>query len=144
MRWLVLLVAIVIASLSSAQARPTQHHMVIHVDSPDPDVMTEALHNATNTIDTARRRGDTAAIEIVANGRGTIMFVAGSSPVPDEVRRVHTAYPGIVMSACGISLAHIAAAMKRTLDVLPEARVVPSGAFRIMQLQEQHWAYLKP
>ncbi len=48
------------------------------------------------------------------------------------------------MSACGISLTHTAASMKKQLTVMPEARVVPSGAVRIMQLEEQHWAYLKP
>jgi intracellular sulfur oxidation DsrE/DsrF family protein len=50
----------------------------------------------------------------------------------------------MVMSACAISLAHIAAEMKKPLTVMPEARVVPSGAVRIMELEEQHWAYLKP
>jgi hypothetical protein len=144
MRWLALLTAMVIAATSPVQAEHARHHMVIHVDSPDADVMTEALHNATNTIDTARQQGATVAIEIVANGRGTTMFVEGLSPVRDEVQRIHAAYPAIVMSVCGISLAHTATAMKQELTVLPEARVVPSGALRIVQLQEQHWAYLKP
>ena len=106
--------------------------------------MLEALHNATNVVDSMRKQGRTIDIEIVANGPGSSMFVDALSPIEDEVRHIHAAYPNIVMSVCGISLAHTEAAMKKQLTVMPEARIVPSGAARIMELEEQHWAYLKP
>jgi uncharacterized protein len=143
MRALTLLLGILLATALPALAQ-TSHRLLIHVDSADPEVMVEALHNATNVIDTVRKQGGTAAIEIVANGRGTSMFIDELSPVKNEVRRVHAAYPDIVMSACGISLAHTEAAAKKKLAVMPEARIVPSGAVRIMELEEQHWSYLKP
>lgn len=144
MRALALLLGFLFALGGPAGAQAISHRMVIHVDSPDQEVMVEALHNATNAIDTIRAQGGTVTIEIVANGRGTTMFVERLSPVRDEVRRIHAAYPDLVMSACAISLAHTEAAMKQKLTVLAEARVVPSGAVRIMELQEQHWSYLKP
>jgi hypothetical protein len=106
--------------------------------------MTEALHNAANLIETLRKEASTVGIEIVANGPGISMFIDSMSPVKDEVRRIHAAYPDVVMSACAVSLAHTEDAMKKTLTVLPEARIIPSGAVRIMELEEQHWAYLKP
>jgi intracellular sulfur oxidation DsrE/DsrF family protein len=144
MRTLLLLACILLMPGSRVSAQTAQHRMVIHVDSPDASIMNEALHNAANTIDTIRQQGGTVGIEIVANGPGTAMFIDGLSPVLDEVRRIHAAYPDVVMSACGISLAHTVAELKKPLTVLPEARVVPSGAVRIMELQEQGWAYLKP
>jgi intracellular sulfur oxidation DsrE/DsrF family protein len=143
MRALTLLVGILLATTLPALAQ-TSHRLLIHVDSADPEVMVEALHNATNVIDAVRKQGGTATIEIVANGPGTSMFIDELSPVKNEVRRIHAAYPAIVMSACGMSLAHIEAAAKKKLTVMPEARVVPSGAARIMELEEQHWSYLKP
>jgi len=144
MRALTLMLGILVAFASPAPAQDARHRMVIHVDSADQQVMVEALHNATNVIDTIRKQGGTVAVEIVANGAGTAMFIEALSPVTDEVRRIHAAYPGVVMSACAISLAHTEAAMQRKLTVLGEARVVPSGAVRIMELEEQHWTYLKP
>jgi intracellular sulfur oxidation DsrE/DsrF family protein len=144
MRALTLMLGILLALASPAQAQDARHRLRIHVNSSDQDVMVEALHNATNAIDTIRKQGGSVAVEIVANGRGTAMFIEGLSPVTDEVRRIHAAYPGVVMSACAISLAHTETAMQRKLTVLTEARVVPSGAVRIMELEEQHWAYLKP
>ncbi len=144
MRALALMLGILFALALPARAQVAQHHMVIHIDSPDQQMMVEALHNATNLIDTIRRQGGRVAVEIVANGLGTAMFVDALSPVKDEVRRIHIAYPDVVMSACAISLAHTEAAMNRKLTVMQEARVVPSGAVRIMELEEQHWTYLKP
>ena len=144
MRALTLMLGILFALVSPARAQDARHRLLIHVDSPDQEVMVEALHNATNAIDTIRKQGGSVAVEIVANGRGTAMFIEGLSPVKDEVRRIHAAYPGVVMSACAISLAHTETAMQRKLTVMGEARVVPSGAVRIMELEEQHWAYLKP
>jgi len=141
---LVLGILFALALPTQAQAQDARHHVVIHVDSPDAEVMTEALHNAANLIETLRKEASTVGIEIVANGPGISMFIASMSPVKDEVRRIHAAYPDVVMSACAVSLAHTEDAMKKTLTVLPEARIIPSGAVRIMELEEQHWAYLKP
>jgi|HubBroStandDraft_1064217.scaffolds.fasta_scaffold86684_2 intracellular sulfur oxidation DsrE/DsrF family protein len=144
MRALTLMLGILLALASTVQAQDARHRLLIHVNSADQDVMVEALHNAANAIDTIRKQGGSVAVEIVANGHGTAMFIEGLSPVKDEVQRIHAAYPAVVMSACAISLAHTETAMQRKLTVMGEARVVPSGAVRIMELEEQHWAYLKP
>ncbi|HET6183315.1 MAG TPA: hypothetical protein VFA03_06935 [Acetobacteraceae bacterium] len=143
MRALLLLIGLLLAATIPARAVP-QHRLVIHIDSADREVMVEGLHNAANVIDLMKSRRETVAVEIVANGYGTAMFIEELSPVKDEVRRIHADYPSVVMSACGVSLAHTEEAQKRKLTVMPEARVVPSGAVRIMELQERHWAYLKP
>jgi uncharacterized protein len=120
------------------------HRMVIHMNSPTRETMIEALNNAANVIDAYRAHGSTAAIEIVANGRGVTMFAAGMSPVGGEVAAFHARYPDVVFDACALSLAAVGKSLNRQLQVLPEARIVPSGAVRILELEEQHWAYLKP
>lgn len=135
---------ILVALAVPIHAQTTPRQLVIHVDSPDAEVMTEALHNAANVIETERKAGENVAIEIVANGPGSSIFISELTPVADAVRSLHTTYPGIVMSLCQISFAHTEAATKKTLTVMPEARLVPSGAVRIMDLEQRHWAYLKP
>lgn len=144
MRRLILLLALVTAIAAPARAQSPHHFLVIHIDSGEAEMMIEALHNATSTIDTIQQRGGAIAVEIVANGRGTAMFIASLSPVRDEIVRIHAKYPNIVMSACGISFAHTEQALKEKLVLVPEARMVPSGAVRIMELQERRWSYLKP
>jgi uncharacterized protein len=144
MRLVTLLLLALLAVVPPAAARAKEHRLVIHVDSDHAEVMTEALHNARNVIGVEGNHGDTTRIEIVANGPGIAMFIGDLSPVKDEIRRLHAAYPQVVLSACGISLAHTEQAMRQKLSVVPEARVVPSGAVRIMELEERGWAYLKP
>ena len=131
-----------LAPLASAAEAP--HRMVIHVNSPTRETMVEALNNAANVIEYFRARGSAAAIEIVANGRGVTMFAAGMSPVAGDVAAFHARYPDAVFDACANSLAAVGKALSRKLEVLPEARAVPSGAARILELEEQHWGYLKP
>jgi uncharacterized protein len=144
MRLVTLLLCAVLLAALPAAARAKEHHLVIHVDSDHAEVMTEALHNAANVISAEREHGDATRIEIVANGPGIIMLIGDLSPVKDEIRRFHAESPQVVLSACGIALAHTEQVMKRHLGVVPEARVVPSGAARIMELEERGWAYLKP
>lgn len=43
---------------------------------------------------------------------------------------------------CGISQTRTEAATRKKLTLMRKARVVSSGAF--MELETQHWAYLKP
>lgn len=120
------------------------HRMVIHVDSADRDVMTEALSNAANVIDHYRAAHQSVALELVANGAGTHMLREDTSPVRDRLRAMHAKYPEIVFSACAISLGHMAKAAGHELALVPQARLVPSGAVRILELQEQRWSYMKP
>ena len=144
MRIVRLVLGVLVLAALARPAQAAEHRLLIHVDSPHPAIMIEALHNAANVEAAMHNQGDQVAIEIVANGSGTAMFIESLSPVKDDVRHLHATYPEVVMSACGVSLAHMEATMKRKLPVMPEARVVPSGAVRIMELEEQHWVYLKP
>lgn len=144
MRLVTLLFCALLPLVLPATARAKEHRLVIHVDSDHAEVMTEALHNATNVIVAEGKHGETVRVEIVANGPGIAMLINDLSPLKEEIRRFHADYPQVVLSACGISLAHTEQVMKRHLIVVPEARVVPSGAVRIMDLEEGGWAYLKP
>lgn len=139
-----LTIAAVLAVPCLAWAQGQTHRVVIHVNDPSREIMMEGLHNATNLIDHYRTAGDTATIEIVANGRGVTMFAKDLSPVAKDLAEVHAKYPQITFDACAIALSHTSEALNRKLEVLPPAHLVPSGAVRIVELEEQHYAYLKP
>lgn len=139
-----LMIAVLLAVPCMAWAQGQTHRVVIHVDDPSREIMMEALHNATNLIDHYRSEHDTTAVEIVANGRGVTMFAKDLSPVAKEIAGIHAKYPEITFDACAIALTHTSEALNRKLEVLPPAHLVPSGAVRIVELEEQHYAYLKP
>lgn len=138
------LAIIAVAFTAHAQPPEAAHRLVIHVNGPAKGTMEEALHNARNVIEYYRAHGGTVAVEIVANGDGTTMFVNGISPVASDLPVYYAKFPELTFDACAISLRHTEQALGRKLEVVSEARIVPSGAVRILELEEQHWAYLKP
>ncbi len=117
-----------------------KHKVVIQVNSDDPALHQMALGNALNM---QKAWGiDNAEIEIVAFNKG-LSLMAGESP---ESKRI----PNLVMqninfSMCKNTIDRAAAQNNGVAPKLEEGvKVVPSGAARIVELQEQGYSYLRP
>jgi uncharacterized protein len=118
------------------------HHVVIQVTQNDPAVMNMALNNAENLIKYYRDKGEQIDIELVAYGPGLHMLRSDTSPV--KGRLAVLAMDDITFSACGNTLNAQARQEGKEITLVPEARIVPAGIARIMELQEQHWTYVRP
>ena len=136
--------AALIALAAAASAEGQTHRVAIHVDQNDPAVMNMALNNAANVTSYYESVGDDAIIELVAYGPGLTMFIAGESPVEDRIASMSLAMPHLSFSACGNTLA--AMVEQRGIDVplITEAAIVPSGVVRLIELQEEGFAYVRP
>ncbi len=124
------------------------HRVAIQVDQNDPAVMNLALNNAKNILDYYRDKGENADIEIVAYGPGLNMLRADTSPVKERIAHMASAeakFPSkIVYSACNNTLKGMEKREGHPITLVPQAQIVPSGAVRLMQLEEQGWSYLRP
>jgi intracellular sulfur oxidation DsrE/DsrF family protein len=124
------------------------HRLAIQVDQNDPVTMNLALNNAKNVLDYYRDKGETAAVEIVAYGPGLNMLRADTSPVKERIAHMATAETTfaskIVYSACNNTLKGMEKREGHPITIIPQARIVPSGVVRIMQLEEQGWSYVRP
>jgi intracellular sulfur oxidation DsrE/DsrF family protein len=124
------------------------HRLAIQVDQNDPATMNLALNNAKNVLDYYRDKGETADVEIVAYGPGLNMLRADTSPVKERIARMATAEATfsskIVYSACNNTLKGMEKREGHPITIIPQARIVPSGVVRIMQLEEQGWSYVRP
>jgi len=127
-----------------AVAAGKQHYVAIHVDQNDPQVMNMALNNAKNVNSYYESQGDTVVIELVAYGPGLNMFVAGKSPVETRISAMALEMPGLTFSACGNT--HKAMVKNAGMDVplVAEAIMTPSGVVRLIELQENGFAYIRP
>jgi intracellular sulfur oxidation DsrE/DsrF family protein len=123
--------------------RSAAHRVAIHVDDNDPKVMNLALNNAKNVLEYYKAKGETVAIEVVAYGPGLHMLRADTSPVKHRVAEMSMA-PEIAFSACGNTRANMAKQEGNDVSLLSEARLVPSGVVRLMELQKQGYAYIRP
>ena len=118
------------------------HHAVIQVTQNDPAVMNMALNNAENLTKYYRDKGEQIEIELVAYGPGLHMLRSDTSPV--KGRLAVLAMDNMTFSACGNTLNAQAKQEGKELTLVPEARIVPTGIGRIIELQEQHWTYVRP
>ncbi|MBS8227088.1 DsrE family protein [Vannielia litorea] len=128
----------------AALAEGKTHHLAIHVDQSDAKVMNMALNNAANVAAYYAEQGDEVVIEMVAYGPGLLMYVDGKSPVADRISAMSLELDNISFSACANT--HEAMKKKQGGDVplMEEAKLVPSGVVRLIELQEEGYAYVRP
>ncbi len=139
--------AILIATLCSGFAADVKTHRVtIQVDQNDPAVMNLALNNVTNIMDAYKAKGEDVQIELVAYGPGLNMLRDDTSPVKDRLKQISAlSFPSrIKFSACNITKEGMEKREGHPITIVPEASLVPSGAIRLLELQENGWSYLKP
>ena len=127
-----------------AQAQEAVHKLAIHVDENDPAVMSLALNNAQNVKSYYEAKGEKVAIEIVAYGPGLNMFVAGTSPVKDRISAMSLESPEITFAACGNTHQKMVEKAGKDVPLLDETKMVPSGVGRLMELQGEGYAYIRP
>jgi intracellular sulfur oxidation DsrE/DsrF family protein len=128
----------------AAIAEGAKHFVAIHVDQNDPKVMNMALNNAVNVTKYYESKGDTVEIELVAYGPGLNMFVQGKSPVADRISVLSLQLENLSFSACGNTHRKMIERTGADVPLMSEATVVPSGVVRLIELQEQGYAYVRP
>ena len=117
--------------------------MVIQVIQNDAGVMNAALNNAENLIKYYEDKGEKVEIEFVVHGNGLHMVRSDTSPVKDRVAAISSKMKNVTFSGCGNTMANQSKAENKEITLLPQAKIVPAGIARILELQEQGWAYVR-
>ena len=131
------------AAVTQAQSETVTHKVAIQVNQNEKGIMELALNNAQNIRDYYRSRGEDVAIEIVTYGPGLYMLRA-ESPVKSRISVLALETPNLTFSACGVTQANMTRAEGKPVELLSEAQVTPSGVVRLMELQSQGYAYIRP
>jgi uncharacterized protein len=121
-----------------------QHKVAIQVNQNDKAVMELALNNVRNIAEYYKSKGETVAIEVVTYGPGLHMLRADTSPVKDRIAPMSLENPSVTFIACGNTQTNQSKAEGKPVTLISEAKVVPSGVVRLMELQKQGWAYIRP
>jgi uncharacterized protein len=132
---------------SAAKAVPRadlQAKVVIHINQNDPAVMNLALNNAQNVASHYKAAGQPVTIEVVAYGPGLHMLRSDTSPIKARLASFTLEQPEIRFSACENTQANMSKAEGKPVPLMSEAKVVPSGVVRLIELQQQGYAYVKP
>ncbi|MFW2543278.1 hypothetical protein ACN2XU_11600 [Primorskyibacter sp. 2E107] len=129
---------------TGALAEGKTHHIAVHVNDGDPRVMNMALNNVANVNSYYTSQGDTVVIEVVAYGPGLLMLVDGKSPVADRISTMSLEIDSLTFAACGNTHRKMSEKAGAEVPLLDEASIVPSGVVRLVDLQEQGYAYIRP
>ncbi|MBL4768983.1 MAG: DsrE family protein [Rhodobacteraceae bacterium] len=136
--------AIALSFTSGAYAEGVTHHVAIHMDQNDPKVMNMALNNVQNINAYYESQGDTVVIELVTYGPGLNMLIAGKSPVEDRISTMSLEMENLTFAACGNTHRKMSEKSGTRIALLDEAEMVPSGVVRLIELQENGYAYVRP
>ncbi len=124
---------------AATEVSTAKNKVVIQVSTDDKRTQTIALNNAVN-IQKALGH-DNVVVEIVAYGPGLSMLAQGSS----QAKRIPSlAMQDITFSACGNTMKKIQKKSGKMPVLLEGVHVVPGGVIRIMELQGQGYAYVRP
>ena len=117
----------------------TKNKLVIQVSTDDPRTQKIALNNAVNL---QKLYGiDNITIEIVAYGPGLGLMTTKSGQA-DRVTSL--AMQDITFSACGNTMKKVAEKSGKMPELLEGVGQVTAGVARIMELQQQGYAYIRP
>jgi intracellular sulfur oxidation DsrE/DsrF family protein len=120
------------------------HQVTLQVTANDPAVMNLALNNAVNVAQHYSAMGDEVDIEIVTYGPGLHMLRDDTSPVKARIKSIGESMHNVVFTACGNTRAGMQKAEGKDIPLVSQAKIVPTGVARLMELQEQGWSYIRP
>ena len=120
------------------------HKVAIHVDDSDPKRQNMALNNAFNVNAFYESKGEKVIIEVVAYGPGLMMLREDKSKVKDRIAKMSLELPNLSFAACGNTRKKMEKKEGKELVLVSEAKQVPSGVVRLMELQEQGYSYIRP
>lgn len=120
------------------QASTIQHRVVMHLNSGEEKVQRGVLNNIKHLYQ--ELGSERLQVELVVHGAGLTLFTKKDTRLGEELRHIKEAY-GVQFTACSNTMK----AMKLTREDLIDYvdRTVPAMV-RLMELQEQGWAYIKP
>lgn len=147
-KWWVTVAAFVVVLASSpflpgeavGQQHPSdqQHRVVMHLNSGDEKVQRGALNNIRHLYQAVGR--ERLQLELVVHGAGLGLLIKKTATLGAELVQLKADY-GVQYTACSNTMK----AMKVTReDLLNEVGDTVPAMVRLMERQEQGWAYIKP
>ena len=136
---IVLASMLLIPAFAAADTDAPKNKIVIQVSTDDPQTQTIALNNAVNL---QKEFGmDNIDIEVVAYGPGLGLLTTKNK----QSQRVKSlALQNIHFSACGNTMDKVTKKTGKRPDLTEGVHIVKAGVSRIMQLQQNGYAYVRP
>ena len=124
-------------------ASPVMHRLVLPINTDDPTTMRALISTSLNLPKYYQERGEAFTIEVVAYNAGVHMLRADTSPVKDMLRVLRTVNSNIRFVVCEATKLGMERQEGRSITLIDNVDLVPSGPGRIIELQEAGWSYIR-
>ena len=122
----------------AAETSQDPHRVVMHLNSGDEKVQRGALNNIRHLYQEVGR--EHLRVELVVHGAGLTLLTKKDSTLAPELAQLKTAYE-VEFTACSNTMKVQGLTRADLVDQV--GRTVPAMV-RLMELQEEGWAYIKP
>ena len=116
--------------------------VLFHLSNNDPARVRELLDEAESLLRLYQKQNQPARVEIITNGDGLNLLLAGRSLFPERISRMQKQYKNLVFAACLNTMETFNGQGVET-RLLPGTIVIDSGVAQIIRKQQQGWVYIQ-
>lgn len=131
----------VVAQTTPAAEDPAK--VLFHVSDGNPEHLKTVLDEVENLMKFYRQTSQKARVEVITNGGGLSLLMAGVSPHADRILRMQKEYHDLTFVACQNTIDRIQQELGLHAKLLPGVVVIDSGVAQLMRRQHQGWAYIQ-
>jgi intracellular sulfur oxidation DsrE/DsrF family protein len=131
----------VVAQLAPAAEESAK--VLFHVSEGNPEHLKTVLDEVEDLMKYYRQTQQKARVEVITNGGGLSLVMAGISPYAERIQRMQKEYSDLTFVACQNTIDRVQQELGLTAKLLPGVVVIDSGVAQIMRRQLQGWAYLQ-
>lgn len=117
--------------------------VLFHVSEGNPEHLETVLDEVETLMKFYRQTQQKARVEVITNGGGLSLLMAGISPYAERILRMQQEYHDLTFVACQNTIERIEQELGLQAKLLPGVVVIDSGVAQIMRRQHQGWAYIQ-
>ncbi|MDD2522836.1 MAG: DsrE family protein [Anaerolineaceae bacterium] len=114
-----------------------QYQVIFHLDEEPLEKVAFVLNNILNLL--ADLGAENVDVELLVNGPAVKAFTSKESPVSELISKILD--QDVVIALCNNALVGNGLV---PADMLPKAKIVPSGVGELVKKQAEGWAYIRP
>ena len=120
------------------------HNVAFHVYQNDKGLMNLALNNIENMVKHYEAKDEKVTIELIAYGPGLNIFIDGKSPVVARIEAMSLGIENLTFAAFGNTHSKMSKKTGKEIKLLDGVTMTSSGVVRLVELQEQGYAFIRP
>lgn len=131
---------------ATAQVTPNAEDpakVLFHVSDGNAEHLKTVLDEVENLMKFYRSTHQQARVEVITNGEGLNLLLAGVSPYAERIQRMQREYDDLTFVACQNTIERFQQELGLHAKLLPGVVVIDSGVAQIMRRQHQGWAYIQ-